>query len=53
MAKVLTSVNVDTKLKRRIQKVDKAQKPRPIGWTNQLVLLAEEALDRRDAEAAG
>ena len=50
MAKTLTSVNVDTRLKKRLQKVDRSQKPKPIGWTNQLVMAAEKWLDHVDAQ---
>lgn len=43
-----TSVLVSSATRRRVKREDAAQKPKPIGWTNQLVLLAEEALDRRE-----
>lgn len=49
MGTVLTSVQVDEKLKRRLERRDRKQKPKPIGWTRQLVDAAEKWLDAEDA----
>lgn len=49
MAENRTSVAINPALKRRIKKLADAARPK-MGWTVQLVLLAEEALDTREAQ---
>lgn len=50
MADPRTSIAVPPKLKKRCQKMAEAAYP-PIGWTQQLVILAQAELERRDTRA--
>lgn len=43
-----TSVAVPPQTKKRLEKLAKARRP-PIGWTQELVLQAEENMDRKAA----
>lgn len=49
MANKRTSVLVPPALKKRLEKLDQKQKPRPIGWTWQLVRMAEKGIDLEEA----
>jgi ribosomal protein L24E len=49
MANKRTSVFVPPALKKRLEKLDQKQKPRPIGWTWQLVRMAEKGIDLEEA----
>lgn len=50
MGTVLTSIQVDEKLREKLQRIDRKQKPKPIGWTRQLVRMAEKGLKSEEAK---
>lgn len=49
MTDIRTSIFIDKKVADRIKKSAETAKPKR-GWTIQMVLLAEEALDRREVD---